>query len=257
VVSLAAAPEKRDILLGKGHMSGGQQHNLWFVNGSVRSGKVCVYHDKSNVKSNDLDLDVLAWMLTGANPSVVVQFTWTIDYNFAWFNYESPRSQEFKPADLSTTNSIVLSHNQYGFYFQQPQSVSVNQQLLISEDDSLPSVNNAVVGIGMHDAGTFGAAVTPNNKLTFTPATKLSYWISFGQYTFEVNDPLIISTLNNPGKISFPYGVYTMTATLNQDNTWTIKVGQPSQEVVAQAQASRCLHYEAGKGVMLESNLDY
>jgi hypothetical protein len=238
-------------------MVSSQQYILWFVNQSVNSGKVCVYHDNNNVTSNVSDLKVLAWMLTGANQSVIVQFTWTIDYNFVWFDYAPIRSQQIKPANLSSTNSIVISHNEYGFYFQQPQSVSVNQQLLISEDDSLPSVNNAVVGIGIHNAGTFAAAVTPNSNLTFTPASNLSYWISFGQYTFEVNDPLTIATLNNPGKISFPYGVYTMTATLNQDNTWTIKVGQPSQEVVAQAQASRCLHYEAGKGVMLESNLDY
>lgn len=238
-------------------MVSSQQYSLWFVNQSVNSGKVCVYHDKNNVTSNVSDLNVLAWMLTGANQSVTVQFTWTIDYNFVWFDYAPIRSQQIEPAALSSTNSIVLSHNQYGFYFQPPQSSGIVNTLSIAEDNSLPVANNAVVGIGVHNAGTFAAAVTPNSNLTFTPASNLSYWISFGQYTFEVNDPLTIATLNNPGKISFPYGVYTMTATLNQDNTWTIKVGQPSQEVLALAKASHCLRYKAGKGVILESNLDY
>lgn len=242
------------------HMTRDQQYSLWFVNGSVRSGKVCVYHDNNNVSSSVSDLKVLAWMLTGANQSVTVQFTWTIDYNFVWFDYAPIRSQQIKPANLSSTNSIGLSHNQYGFYFQQPPSSDIVNTLSITEDDSLPVRNNAVVGIGIHNAGTFAAAVTPNSKLTFTPASNLSdwsYWISFGQYTFEVNDPLTIPTLNNPEKISFPYGVYTMTATLNEGNTWTITVGQPSQEVLALAKASHCLHYESGKGVILASNLDY
>jgi hypothetical protein len=74
------------------------------------------------------------------------------------------------------------------------------------------------------------------------------YWISFGYYSFDVNDRINFSILNKPAKISFPYGVYTMTAILNVQNLWTIHQGQP---VTANAkQVLQVTVYEAGKGVL-------
>lgn len=226
-------------------MANTQEYNLWFVNQSDLGGKVCVYQDKSNVKFNRADPKVLAWALTGANPSTVVRFTWTIDYNFVWFNYAPIRSQQIEPADLNTTNSVVLSRNQYGFYFRPPQSGNAHQ-FLISQDASLPSVSKALVGIGMGGAGTFAYPVMPNNQLTFTPVGTLSYWITFGQYTFEVNDPLTIPILNNPKQITFPYGVYEMTATLNKANDWNITPNINSRDAVA----NKVIVYEIGKGAI-------
>ncbi len=237
-------------------MVNSQQYSLWFVNQSGKSGRVCLYQNTSNIVFSISDPEVLAWAVTGANPSVQVKFIWTINYYFAWFNYVLPSSLQLLPADLSTNNSIVLSYNQYGFYFQKPQSETVNQ-LLISEDDSLPSTNNnnAVVGIGMHGAGTFGYPIQPNQKLAFTPAETLSYWISFGQYTFEENDPLTISTLNEPGQIKFPSNVYTMTASLDETNSWTINAGKPAanfntgKSTAEFVEPIKIIVYEVGKGI--------
>jgi hypothetical protein len=230
-------------------MSNVQQYNLWFVNQSSSAGKVCVYQDNSNVTFNQSDPAVLAWMLTGANPSVQVNFQWATDYDFAWFDYGSPGTQQIIGANLNTDNAVTFRLNQYGYYFQTLTSGS-SGQLSVQSDGSIPTVNHAVVGIGMHGAGTFTFPAKPNINSLFTPIqdANLAYWISFGYYLFEVNDPIDVSILNTSAKISFPYGVYTMTAVLDVQNLWTIYPGPP---VTTNAErVSQVTVYEAGKGVL-------
>jgi hypothetical protein len=231
-------------------MSNVQQYNLWFVNQSSSAGQVCIYQDNGNVTFNQPAPTVLAWMLTSANPSVQVNFKWATDYNFAWFDYDSPRKQQIIGANLNTGNSVTFSLNQYGYYFQTPATIGSSGQLSVQSDGSIPAVNNAVAGIGMHGAGTFAFPAKPNINSIFTPVqdVNLVYWISFGYYSFDVNDRINFSILNKPAKISFPYGVYTMTAILNVQNLWTIHQGQP---VTANAkQVLQVTVYEAGKGVL-------
>ena len=229
-------------------MASSQQYTLWFVNQSQGSGKVCVYQDLDNITFNHSDPQILAWLLTGANPSTLVQFTWTIDYDFAWFNYAQPRSEQFQAADVNTMDSIVFSHNQFGFEFQPSQAGSVAGQLSITTDNTIPSVNQAVVGIGMDGAGTFAYSAQPNLNFTFQPTTTLSYWISFGSYTFSVNDPLVISTLNPSAKLTFPYGNFIMTATLDQSNSWRILPGPPPKDIISSGLP--IISYVAGKGIV-------
>ncbi len=89
--------------------------------------------------------------------------------------------------------------------------------LYIMEDGRIP-VGQASVGIGMSGFGTFVAPAQPNMNLIFTPNPE--YWITFGTYVQgEVVD---ITAVNNPAQIKFPLNVYSMTAILNPDNTWTI-----------------------------------
>jgi len=79
----------------------------------------------------------------------------------------------------------------------------------------------------------------------------LEYWISFGSYLFDVNDPIDVAMLNMPAKISFPFGVYTMTAVLNSQNQWTITSGDPPTTVNAkQISQLSTYEYEAGKGIL-------
>lgn len=228
-------------------MGSSRQYGLWFVNQSLNAGKACVYQDPGNV-SGEADATMLAWMLTGANPAVQVNFIWSIDYDFAWFDHGAPRSQEISSAGLATANSVVFGKNQYGYCFQAPTTGPASGQLTIRSDGSIPAVNNTLVGIGMHGAGTFVVPAGPNVNNAFTPAqdSDLVYWISFGNYSFNVNDPVDPSTLNSSGKIVFPYGVYTMTAVLNPQNLWNIYPGPPAAPNTAQT----VVRYEAGKGLL-------
>ena len=121
------------------------QLQLFFVNSSGSSGKVCVYQAESNATVHQGNVEVLAWLLAGANQSTVIKFSWTTDYNFAWFDNESPRSSQIIPASLNKANLVRLSKNQYGYYFQPP-SKSTEANLSIQSDSTIPAVNNAVVG---------------------------------------------------------------------------------------------------------------
>ena len=219
---------------------------LFFVNNSGSSGKVCIYQPESNAGFPG-NVEVLAWLMAGANQSAVIRFSWTTDYNFAWFDNGSPRSSEIIPASLNTANLVRFSRNQYGYYFQPPTKGSA-ANLSIQSDITIPVVDNTVVGFGMGGAGTFVAPALPNLNYVFTPVADvdLAYGITFGAYSFGVGDPINIDTLNNPGKIQFPYGVDTMTATLNSANTWKITVGAPAGRVAA----STVTLYEAGKGIV-------
>jgi rhizosphere induced protein len=230
-------------------MSGSQLYNLFFKNQSGLAGNVVVYQNLNNILANQGNIKVLAWMLTGANPTTQVDFTWSTDYNFAWFDYGSPKSQQI--INCNPGESVPFSCNQFGYNFQPPPTDIPGDSLQIKSDNTIPTVNNTVVGISMHGAGTFAFASGPNLTYVLTPAQdgNLAYWISFGNYTFEVNDPIDVSTLNSPGCISFPGGIYAVTAVLNSQNAWQIFPGMPAiggDETV--------VFYEAGRGVLSRDN---
>ncbi len=231
-------------------MSSNQQYCIWFVNQSASAGKVCVYQDNSNVTFSQTNCKVLAWMLTGANSLVQVKLQWRADYDFVWFDYSSPETRQVLPTNVNTGNSVAFKKNQYGYYFQTMAANGPAGQLSIQSDGSIPTVNKTLVGIGMNGAGTFAAPAGPNLNYRFTPVkdASLVYWISFGYYSFEVNDPIDTATLNTPAQIIFPYGVYTMTAVLNSQNQWSIYSGPP---IGAETnEISPIITYEAGKGIL-------
>jgi rhizosphere induced protein len=219
-------------------------YELWFGNQSTNAGKACVYQNMSNVTANGQPKQ-LAWLVYGANQSTWIQFSWSLDYAFVWIDQGPPRSSQVESADLATSNSIRLSYNEFGYLFSGQTAGSLPGQLAIMEEISVPSVNSTVVGIGMSRAGTFGVAASPNNSLVFTPASELSYSITFGQYTFQAGDVLDTSTLNPSGLVRFPAGVNSMMAILTSANQWDIKPGQPPMSIMEDA-----LVYEAGIGVV-------
>lgn len=231
-------------------MSQAQRYELWFDNQSLAGGQAVVYQSLGNVTFSGSTLDQLAWMVTGANPSVLVRFSWSVDYAFVWVS-ESPSSasQQILPADLQTANRVVLSHNQNGFLFSPPQAATPAGSLLITEDTTVPTVSDAVAGIGMSSAGTFATPARPNTNLSFTPASlsSLTYQITFGSYDLEVGAILTVSGLNPPGTVVFPQGVTAMTATLSAANTWSVVAGAPTRRL------SHFIDYRAGIGVVSSS----
>ena len=225
------------------------QYTIYFINQSGYAGNVCVFQDSANVVCNQGTPAVLAWMVTGANPSVQVNFKWQSDYNFVWFNYAAPETQQIIAASISTGSTVPLSYNQFGYYFKNPQAASAGL-LSIQQDSSIPSINNAYAGIGMHGAGTFALTARPNIQSSYTPTVdgKLVYCIGFGAQ-FSLNEVIDLSTLAiTPGKISFPPGVYGMTVILNSRNLWDTYPGPP---VAKDAQsAGMVFDYEAGQGIL-------
>lgn len=228
-------------------MTQGPSFELWFENQSLAGGQALVYQPASNVTLTSPAPQQLAWMVVGANPSVSVRFTWSLDYGFLWIDETPARtSQQIVAADPQSANRVALSHNQNGFFFGTPTASSPTGSLMIAEDATIPAASEAVAGISMSGAGTFAVPVRPNTNLTFTPAatSSLSYRISFGSYNLEVGDLLVPATLNPAGTVVFPQGVTAMTAILSPTNTWTIASGAPRRR------ASSLIEYQAGVGVV-------
>lgn len=212
-------------------MAGSVTYSLIFQNNSVNAGSAAVYQTDPNIGVPNIMS--LAWFSKFTLPTTNVVFQWTIDYSFVWSQTGTLKpgvvflaSQNWQ-ADLSSTNQVTLTYQnspQGGAYTFQNQGPGPQQgTLYIVEDNTVP-LSQASVGIGMSGAGTFVTQAQPNLQLTFTPHPQ--YWITFGNYT--QGQVLDTGSITNPGKIQFPPGVYSMSALLNRDNTWTI---QPTSTV--------------------------
>ena len=224
-----------------------QQYTLCFINQSGYAGNACVYQDSGNVVFNQGTPSILAWMVTGANPSVQVNFKWQTDYNFVWFDYSATQTQQIIAANIGTGDAVPLSWNNYGYSFLATQAASADQ-LQIKLGASIPSINNAVAGIGMSGAGIFASPARPNTQSSYLPTVdaKLVYWIAFGA-PFVLNKPINLTSLpTNPQQFSFPPGVYIMTAVLNSQNLWSTYPGPPEAKDVQSS--GMVIEYFAGQG---------
>jgi hypothetical protein len=199
---------------------GGVQYTLIFVNNSSQQGDACVYQQDPNIGP---DVMSLSWFSKTAAPTTKIQFQWSIQYNFVWSQTGvlTPgvifAASQTWDADLSTTNKVTLNSNGGAYSFQNQTAGPAPGNLYISETGTVAA--NAAVGVGMSGFGTFVVQTQPNWNLVFTPHPE--YWITFGTYTQgEVMD---ITSVNNPAQIKFPANIYSMTAILNADNTWTIQ----------------------------------
>jgi hypothetical protein len=197
------------------------KYSVIFVNNSTQTGSACMYQQDPDIAIPDVMS--LAWFTKATRPTTKVLFTWSIDYNFVWSETGTlvpgvvfSASQTWD-ADLSTSNQVTFSDAGGAYTFQDQRQGARPGSLYITEDGTIPA-GRASVGVGMSGFGTFAVQAQPNMNLVFTPHPE--YWITFGNYVQgEVMD---ISSVNNPALITFPPNVYSMTAILNADNTWTI-----------------------------------
>lgn len=202
--------------------AGGVQYSVKFVNNSSESGSACIYQTVPdggvpNVMS-------LAWFAKMTHPTTRVSFRWTLDYCFVWAQTGQLMpgvivdAGQAWPADLSSSNQVTFTNRGGAFTFQNQTAGPRPGSLSIRADASIPP-GQAAVGIGMSGEGTLVTQAQPNWNLAFTPHPQ--YWIAFGNFT--QGEALDVTQIPNPAQIQFPSGVYSMTATLNPDNTWTIQ----------------------------------
>ena len=196
---------------------------LVFINNSSNAGDACVYQ-------YDPDMDVqdvmsLAWFAKGAAPTTTFRFRWTLDYCFVWAETGrlAPgltfKAEQVWEADLETANRITFKRIHDRMYTFAEQQAGPNEgSLYILGDRTLP-VREALVGIGMAGAPIYVVPALPNTAWIFTP--RPHYWITFG--TFEPGEVLNVESISDRAEdIVFPDSVFSMTAILNRDYTWTI-----------------------------------
>lgn len=219
-----------------------QTYKLIFKNNSSRTGNACIYQTDPDI--GNPNVMSLAWFSKGAHPGVRLNFSWGINYGFVWsetgelFPGINFSASQIVDADLNSKNKTTFSKDSIGYFFKEPPVPGARPgALYIVEDETIPD-KLASVGIAMSGAATFAVQAGPNLQATFTPHSK--YWITFGNY--EQGDVLDIGEITEAAEIDFPSGVYTMVATLNEDNTWDVK---PLSAVNAQFIAARKNGYAA------------
>jgi hypothetical protein len=200
----------------------GNTYSVVFKNNSTMTGDVCIYQTDPDI--TDPSVMSLAWFAKHATPTTEIDFDWQIDYSFVWGETgELIPGVRFKAsqnwaADLSAQNKVTYTNNGGAYTFKDQVAGPSQGKLYIAEDGTIPS-NMSSVGIGMSGAGTFVRQAQPNMNLIFTPHPV--YWITFGN--FVPGQVLDITEITNPGTLQFPVNVYSLTAILNPNNTWTIK----------------------------------
>lgn len=211
------------------------RYSVNFINNSSNSGKVFIFQQDPDMQKPDnqgSDIMSLAWFSKTAHPNTKIKFTWSLDYSFVWSETGVLKpgimfdASQVEAADLTTNNETTFSYDDGAYEFTDLRSGTPGS-LIITEAGNVPS-KMASVGIGMSGSGTFVKQAQPNLTLIFTPHPK--YYIAFGNQ--EQGEVLDITEINNPGLLDFPPNVYSLTATLNVDNTWTIQPTMMSNELL-------------------------
>lgn len=199
-----------------------QIYSLNVTNYSRKYGSFCVYQTAPDI--DDPRLMSLGWLVTRAHPTTRVSFQWSIDYSFVWAEtgllvpgvvFDASQNRR---ADLTTSNSIDFTAERGEFTFAN-QVTGGNAGTLYVHNSSAVPFDMASVGIGMSGAGTFVKQAQPNLTYAFTPNPV--YWVVFGDY--EPGEVLDLEDMVHAQRIDFSPGVYHVDATLNLDNTWSVR----------------------------------
>ncbi len=199
------------------------QYSLTIINNSPQSGDFCLYQVDANVK--DPYIMSLAWLSKRAHPSTTLQYAWVIDYSFVWA--ETGNLQPgiiFKASQnvnggLTQDNAITFTKEDGAYHFIDLTTDENYDGLLNIKCDNTIPTQQASVGIGMSGSPTFVRQAQPNMAFIFSP--KIEYRLAFGYY--DQGEVLNLGQISNFATIEFPNGVYSMTAILNADNTWTVE----------------------------------
>lgn len=196
-----------------------------FINNSGSSGNCCVFQQNHNSQGGGVF--PLAWLAQRSSPQARVSISWNTEYYFFWAKTGALmpgvifNAGQAIGTDLSNGNAITLTKrdNNYLFIDQRPG----NQQgtLSVTADGNMAS-NQASIGIGMSGSATVAMQAMPNMNYMFTPRPE--YWVTFGQ--LQQGQVLDSGRINDAARIEFPYGIFSMNATRNADNSWTITQGR-------------------------------
>ncbi|SEJ66890.1 hypothetical protein SAMN05216327_115178 [Dyadobacter sp. SG02] len=194
-----------------------------FVNNSDSSGSFCVFQQNHN--SPNPSVFPLAWRVEKAAAHSQLAISWNMDLYFFWgktgplkpgvvFN-----AGENSPTSMTEDNQITLTKEAGNYKFVNKKNWYEHGSLNIMSDHTT-AINQASVGIGLSGAVAFAVQAQPNMNFLFAP--RFDYWITFAD--IEQGQVLNPSDLNAV-KIEFPYGIFSMNATLNADGTWAITPG--------------------------------
>lgn len=175
--------------------------------------------DPSSWDDNALSL---AWFSKFSNPSPtsVTTFTWNVDWGFSWAEtgelkpgIDFVASETYDPT--GGNNQISLNYNG-AYLFDNPTQGVDPDRFYLQETDQIPVNSQASVGMTMSGSTVYATQAQPNQNLTFSP--RPSYYLAYGDY--QEGEVIDVSTVNNPLELVYQTGIYSLTTTLNADNSW-------------------------------------
>jgi hypothetical protein len=208
-------------------------YSLQVTNHALEPGTFCVYttYPDNNVH---LNLQSLAWFTKAAEPKTILTFDWSLDYTFVWCETGELKpkvrfraSQAF-PADpnkpeLSKVFLDKADSGAYGFTPNAPGNWTTPAGTLgIYTGSHIPN-KEVSTGIGLGGSPALVVSAAPNMGYTFTP--KISYFIAYGSFT--KGEVLDLNAMTCIQEIAFPFNVYDVGVTLNEDNTWSVDNRSP------------------------------
>lgn len=194
-----------------------------FTNNSSSSGNFCLFQQNHN--SPNPSVFSTAWRVEAAAPNTRLAISWNTDFYFFW-----AKTGQLQPGvifnagenaltSLTERNRITVTKVDRDYKFTNQRDGYQHGSLTI-EADATTVPNQASVGIGLSGAVAYAVQAQPNMTFMFVP--RLEYWVAFGKFQQgQVLDPSGFSAM----KIDFPPGIFSMNATLNPDNSWTITPG--------------------------------
>lgn len=198
------------------------KYKMTVNNNSKNYGNVCVFQTLPDQPDNMMSL---AWFSKAAHPGTIVEFDWSLSYNFIWSDqgdlrtgvrFRASQIIDADPADI-TKNSIGFTREYNAYKFCETRKATKEGTLGIYTDQTIPH-GGAAVGIGMSGNGTFAVTATPNYNFTFLPHPR--YWVAFG--TYQVGEVVDIESMTNAIEIVYEPDVFERTVTLQGDNTWRL-----------------------------------
>lgn len=209
-----------------------QTYRLEMLNNSDNSYDFCVYQRSADTTLEPVDS--VAWSVYSLAPTVKGSLMWSPDLEFVWgpAGVVAPgvifEASQRWPGSPTGQNVVTLQKNAGGALTFADLGAGGKQGAMTIETRQDVPPQDIAIGLNMtittehsHTAASAAliAQAHPGQRAVFAPPG--SYWLTFG--SFKTGEILSNTKMAHSVQLVFPTNVYELSATLNRDETWTVK----------------------------------
>ncbi|MDO5969866.1 hypothetical protein Q4Q35_08600 [Flavivirga aquimarina] len=184
-----------------------------------------VFYVYQTMPSQPSDIYSLAWFASPykISPGSSITFEWSIDYSFVWGNTGTIKpgitydASGLKDCDPNGANMTTFSTDDNAPQLSDPVTGGQAGSLTINEAANVPNSTYST-GIGMSGQGSFVQQALTNATQVYTPEPK--YWIAAATQT-QMGE-VLAQNIAGSEEVKFTTNVYTLYATLGDDQKWTV-----------------------------------